>query len=165
MHCLLARKIQAQPFRLTKLFSLLSNNTKKTAHFATGIKGMPEYFQYEPMKQKIYTVYYTLCALEIIIAASSQSLVSQSVGHSPFILQMQDGNIERALILQNRTRKACAKKILSLTWETHSRSVIIYPLVVVTSALILYYANHCLRACKWIHSILEWFFYTLNYLK
>jgi protein transport protein HofC len=126
-------------FRLTKLFSLLSTTRKTGLTLQQAIKRMPEYFQYAPMKQEIYTVYYTLC-LGNNYAASFPKLWFPNQSAIALHSAEQDGNIERALILAKIEHEKHWQKNISLLEKLIPAVCLFIAGGFVTSALISLYA-------------------------
>tara|TARA_R110001606_G_scaffold121610_1_gene253908 strand:- start:174 stop:704 length:531 start_codon:yes stop_codon:yes gene_type:complete len=126
-------------FRLTKLFSLLSTTRKTGLTLQQALKRMPEYFQYAPMKQEIYTVYYTL-RLGNNYATSFPTRWFPNESAIALHSAEQDGNIERALILANKEHEKHWQKNITLLEKLIPAACLFIAGGFVTSALISLYA-------------------------
>ena len=126
-------------FRLTKLFSLLSTTRKTGMTLQHALRTMPEYFQYTPIKEEIYQVYYTLrLGKNYAISFPSHWFPNKSAIalHSA----EQDGDLERALTLAAKEHEKRWQKSISLLEKLIPAACLLIAGVFVASALIALYA-------------------------
>ncbi|NVK75610.1 MAG: type II secretion system F family protein [Oceanospirillaceae bacterium] len=88
----------SRSFRLTKLFTLLSTSRQTGLSLQQALLRMPDYFQYQPIKQEIYQAYYCL-RLGQHYSSSFPSHWFPKASAIAMHSAEQGGNIERALLL------------------------------------------------------------------
>jgi protein transport protein HofC/type IV pilus assembly protein PilC len=126
-------------FRLTKLFSLLSTTRKTGITLQYALKTMPEYFQYKPLKEEIYQVYYTL-RLGKGYATSFPCHWFPRESAIALHSAEQDGDIERALTLAAKEHEKRWQKNIALLEKLIPATCLLIAGGFVASALIALYA-------------------------
>tara|TARA_R110001606_G_scaffold380052_1_gene540388 strand:+ start:1505 stop:2569 length:1065 start_codon:yes stop_codon:yes gene_type:complete len=126
-------------FRLTKLFSLLSSTRQTGVTLQQALKTMPEYFQYTPLKEELYQVYYTL-RLGKNYAASFPAHWFPNESSIALHSAEKDGDIERALILAAKEHEKRWQKNISLLEKLIPAACLFIAGGFVASTLITLYA-------------------------
>lgn len=126
-------------FRLTKLFSLLSTTRTTGVTLQHALKSMPDYFQYKPIKQEIYTVYYALRLGQHYVDSFPEKWFPNESAvalHS----SEQGGDIERALSLAAREHEKHWQRNITLIEKVIPALCLLIAGGFVASALIALYS-------------------------
>jgi protein transport protein HofC/type IV pilus assembly protein PilC len=129
----------SENFRLTKLFSLLSTTRKTGITLQHALRSMPEYFQYTPIKEEIYQVYYTLRLGKNYAASFPASWFPHESAIALHSAE-QDGDIERALTLAAKEHEKRWQKNITLLEKLIPAVCLLVAGGFVASALVALYA-------------------------